>query len=86
MGLRLVLTGRTSSARFVGGIVLALPVTIKIIPLLPIAFVLFIQLAGFLRNDGGGNHWPRNSAGNWPLPRRAWGWDWCCSSSCSPPP
>jgi hypothetical protein len=49
LGLRLVLTGRTSSARLLGGIVLALSVTIKIVPLLPVAFVLFIQLAGFLQ-------------------------------------
>ncbi len=49
LGLRLVLTGRTSVARLAGGIVLAAPVTIKIIPVLPVAFVLFIQLAGFLQ-------------------------------------
>ncbi len=48
LGLRLVLGGRTHLARIAGGIVLALPVAIKIIPLLPVAFVLFIQLAGFL--------------------------------------
>ena len=49
LGLRLVLSGRTSAARLAGGIVLAAPVTIKIIPILPVAFVLFIQLAGFLQ-------------------------------------
>ena len=49
LGLRLVLTGRTSAVRLLGGIVLALPVTIKIIPLLPVAFLLFIQLAGCLQ-------------------------------------
>ncbi len=49
LGLRLVLTGRTPAARLVGGIVLALPVTIKIIPLLPVGFILFIQLASFVR-------------------------------------
>jgi hypothetical protein len=49
LGLRLVLTGRTSATRLAGGIVLALSVTIKIIPLLPVAFVLFIQLASFLQ-------------------------------------
>jgi hypothetical protein len=48
LGARLVLTGRTSVARLLGGIVLAAPVSIKIIPILPVAFLLFIQLAGFL--------------------------------------
>ena len=49
LGLRLVLTGRSPVTRLAGGVVLAAAVTIKIIPILPVAFLLFIQLTGFLR-------------------------------------
>ena len=49
LGLRLILAARTPLGRIAGGMVLALPVAIKIIPLLPIAFLLFVQLVGFLR-------------------------------------
>ena len=54
LGLRLILTGRTSVVRLAGGVVLAAAVTIKIIPLLPVAFLLFIQLVSFL-----GGRWRR---------------------------
>ena len=50
LGLRLILGGRTYRAAIVGGIVLALPVAIKIVPILPVAFLLFVQLVGFLRS------------------------------------
>ena len=61
------------------------PVTIKIIPLLPVAFLLFIQLVSFLR-------WAMAAAtlgrgvgrATGSLPCRAWGWAWCCFFSCSP--
>jgi hypothetical protein len=48
-GLRLVLSRRSYWTPILGGIVLALPVAIKIIPILPVAFLLFLQLIGFLR-------------------------------------
>ncbi len=49
LGLRLSISGRTHQARIAGGIVLALTVAIKFIPLLPVLFLLYIQLVGFLR-------------------------------------
>ncbi len=50
LGMRLIFTGRSPLAQTAGGIMLAIPVVIKIVPILPVAFVLFIQLAGFLWN------------------------------------
>jgi len=50
LGFRLVLGGRTYRSWIAGGVVLALPVVLKIIPLLPVAFVLFLQLAAWLRS------------------------------------
>ena len=49
LGLRLILTGRSNLSRIAGGIMLALPIAIKIVPILPVAFLLFIQLVCFLR-------------------------------------
>ena len=49
LGLRLILVGRSRLARIAGGVVLALPIAIKIVPILPIAFLLLIQLVGYLR-------------------------------------
>ena len=40
LGLRLVLDGRSWPAWFLGGVVLALPASIKFIPLLPVGFLL----------------------------------------------
>jgi hypothetical protein len=51
LGLRLILGGQTLRAFIVGGIVLALSVAIKIIPILPVAFLLLVQLVGFLRQQ-----------------------------------
>jgi hypothetical protein len=64
LGLRLVLTGRTPLARLTGGIVLAASVAIKVVPILPVAFLLFIQLAGFL-----GRRWRRQPAAGEPGPQ-----------------
>jgi hypothetical protein len=50
LGFRLVLGGRTYRSWISGGVVLALPVVLKIIPLLPVAFVLFLQLAAWVRS------------------------------------
>jgi hypothetical protein len=49
LGLRLVLSGRSDFARIGGGMVLAASVAVKIIPILPVTFLLFIQVASFLR-------------------------------------
>jgi hypothetical protein len=48
LGLRLILMGSGSTA-FLGGIVLALSISIKVIPILPVAFLVFLQLVGFVR-------------------------------------
>jgi len=50
LGLRLVITGRRPLVRLLGGIVLALPIVLKIVPLLPVSFVIFVQLVAWLTN------------------------------------
>ena len=47
LGFRLLLGGRGYRAWLAGGVVLAAPVVLKIIPLLPVAFVLFLQLVAW---------------------------------------
>ncbi len=49
LGLRLVIDGRSTWIVIAGGIVLALSVAIKVVPILPIAMLLWIQLVGYLR-------------------------------------
>jgi hypothetical protein len=44
LGLRVILSGRTYRAWLTGGIVLALPVVLKIVPALPVGFLLFLEL------------------------------------------
>ena len=45
LGLRLIVNGRSFRAWLTGGIVLALPVVLKIVPALPVGFLLFLQFA-----------------------------------------
>ncbi len=45
LGLRLILRGRCLRAWLTGGVVLALPVVLKIVPALPVGFLLFLELA-----------------------------------------
>jgi hypothetical protein len=47
-GLRLVLSGRTRRAFFAGGLVLAMPIVLKVVPALPVAVLLLVQLAAVL--------------------------------------
>lgn len=49
LGLRLILDGRTLRVWFAGGIVLAMPIVLKIVPVLPVGFLLFVQLIAVLR-------------------------------------
>ena len=49
LGLRLVLCGRTNRLRFLGGIVLSLPVVLKVVPLLPVCFLVFVQFVVWLK-------------------------------------
>ena len=44
LGFRLVLCGRRWPAWLGGGIVLALPIVLKLVPLLPVAMVIFVEL------------------------------------------
>lgn len=44
LGLRIVLQGRSYVAWTIGGVVLALPVVLKIVPALPVGFLLFMLL------------------------------------------
>ena len=50
LGLRLVLCGRSVWGWLGGGIVLALPVSVKVIPALPVGVLLFVQLVALLRS------------------------------------
>jgi hypothetical protein len=45
LGLRVMLSGRSVRAWLTGGVVLALPVVLKIVPALPVGFLLFLELA-----------------------------------------
>jgi hypothetical protein len=45
LGLRVILNGRSYRAWLLGGVVLALPVVLKIVPALPVGFLLFFLLA-----------------------------------------
>jgi hypothetical protein len=51
LGLRLVISGRTNWARLLGGIVLALPIVLKIVPLLPVSFLIFVQFVIWIKNS-----------------------------------
>jgi hypothetical protein len=50
LGLRLVISGRGYFARLLGGIVLALPVVLKIVPLLPVSFLIFVQFVVWIKS------------------------------------
>ncbi len=50
LGLRLVISGGTRWTRLLGGIVLALPIVLKILPLLPVCFLIFVQFVIFIKN------------------------------------
>ena len=45
LGLRVTLSGRSYRAWLLGGVVLALPVVLKIVPALPVGFLLFLEMA-----------------------------------------
>ena len=49
LGVRLILNGRSYRAWLGGGIVLAGPIVLKVVPALPVAFLLFLQLPAALR-------------------------------------
>ena len=49
LGLRLVLTGRTRKAWIAGGLFLAMPIVLKVVPVLPVAFLLVMQAIAALR-------------------------------------
>jgi hypothetical protein len=50
LGLRLVISGRSHWIRLLGGVVLALPIVLKILPLLPVCFLIFVQLVICIKN------------------------------------
>jgi hypothetical protein len=50
LGLRVILSGRSYRAWTIGGIVLALPVVLKIVPALPVGFLLFFEMVEWLRS------------------------------------
>ncbi len=50
LGLRLVLSGRTYWTRMLGGVVLALPIVLKVVPLLPVSFLVFVQFVTWAKS------------------------------------
>ena len=50
LGLRLVISSRRPLARVLGGIVLALPIVLKVVPLLPVSFLIFVQLVTWIKS------------------------------------
>jgi hypothetical protein len=50
LGLRLVISGGTRWVRFLGGMTLALPIALKIIPVLPVSFLIFVQFVMWIKN------------------------------------
>jgi len=53
LGVRLILGGRSYRAWVAGGIVLAMPIVMKIIPIVPVGFFLFVQLVAAARQRWG---------------------------------
>jgi hypothetical protein len=51
LGCRLVLEGRSLVVGFLGGVTLSLPASIKLVPALPVVFLLFQQWAGVVFPD-----------------------------------
>jgi len=50
LGLRLVLSGRTHWTRLLGGVVLALPIVLKVVPVLPVSFLVFVQFVAWAKS------------------------------------
>ena len=50
LGLRVILGGRTRRAWFGGGVVLSLPIVLKILPTFPVGVFLFLEFVAWLRN------------------------------------
>ncbi len=50
LGLRLVICSAKPSARFLGGVVLALPIVLKIVPLLPVSLLIFVQFVTWIKS------------------------------------
>jgi hypothetical protein len=48
LGVRLILSGGTTITRFLGGVVLALPVVLKVVPALPVGFFMLVLFAAWL--------------------------------------
>ncbi|MBN2581000.1 MAG: DUF2029 domain-containing protein [Pirellulales bacterium] len=49
LGFRLVIADGPAAKRLLGGVVLALPIAVKIVPLAPVGFLLLVQAAAWLR-------------------------------------
>ena len=50
LGLRLIIGGRTYRAWLAGGVALAMPIVLKIVPLVQVGFLLFLQLVDLVAN------------------------------------
>ena len=59
VGFRLFLQGRSWPGRFLAGLVLALPAVVKLVPSLPVVFLLFQQWTAVAFSPGGRRPWAR---------------------------
>jgi hypothetical protein len=59
LGFRLVLRDASHAMGFLGGLLLALPAAIKLVPSLPVAFLLFHRWTAVLRPRSGRREWSR---------------------------
>jgi hypothetical protein len=59
LGCRLVLEGKSRAIWFLGGLTLSLPASIKLVPALPVVFLLFQQWASVAIPDRRGRTWGR---------------------------
>jgi hypothetical protein len=50
LGLRMVISSRTHWARLLGGVVLSLPIVLKIVPLLPVSLLIFVQFVIWIKS------------------------------------
>jgi hypothetical protein len=59
LGFRLVVEGRSRWSWFLGGVILALPAVIKLVPSLPVAFLVFQQWSAVAKPQSGPRPWAR---------------------------
>jgi hypothetical protein len=62
LGFRLVIQGQSRLSSFLGGLILALPAVVKLVPSLPVAFLLFQRLSAVAKPRSGQRPWAQATA------------------------